>query len=60
MKRLQESEHIVIEPSSCAALEGFVRMAGVEEKEAAVHVAWATGGSLMPDEIVQEYMMHKA
>ena len=53
-----------MEPSACASLEGPVKMFtyqecrdyivehGLEGKmEHAVHIAWATGGSLVPEEI---------
>lgn len=62
MRVLNDAEGIVIEPSSCAAFEGYFTMAG-EGREymeriggEPTHILWATGGSLMPDEIVKEYL----
>ena len=68
MRRLKETENIFIEPSACAAFEGPVKLMeyketkaylesrGLTEKmENSVHVAWATGGRLVPEEIRKEY-----
>lgn len=68
MRALWDTEKIFIEPSSCAAFEGPLKLLEYEEtrkyleKEnlsdrlgSAVHIAWATGGSLVPEEIRQEY-----
>lgn len=65
MRTLRDSEGIVIEPSACAAIEGYMAMA--DESRGArymatlagtepTHIMWATGGSLMPEEIVKEYL----
>ena len=68
MRALLETEDIFIEPSSCAAFEGpvkllsyeamkeYIKKQGLEDKmENAVHIAWATGGKLVPEEIREEY-----
>lgn len=68
MRDLLDTEGIFLEPSACAAFQGVVRMSGSEEMrryledhelagrmEDAVHIAWATGGSLVPDNIREEY-----
>lgn len=68
MRALLETENIFIEPSSCAAFEGPLKMMQYDETneyikehkledkmEQAVHVAWATGGRLVPEEIREEY-----
>lgn len=68
MRNLLDTEMIFIEPSSCAAFEGFVRMSHEEETkkylkkynidslmEKSVHIVWATGGRLVPEEIREEY-----
>lgn len=68
MRALLDTEDIFIEPSSCAAFEGPLKMMQSEETikyikenkiegkmEQAVHVAWATGGRLVPEEIREEY-----
>ena len=68
LRDLLETEHIFLEPSACAALEGPMQM---ERKEAtrnylmkehlldkmkdATHIAWATGGSLVPEMVREEY-----
>ncbi|MBQ3131231.1 MAG: D-serine ammonia-lyase, partial [Clostridia bacterium] len=55
------------EPSACAAFEGPVRLcaAGKEYFAAhgiqavmdnALHICWATGGSLVPEDIRNEYI----
>lgn len=68
MKELLDSQQIFIEPSSCAAFAGpvrveqeaecrdYIKAQGLEEKmKDAAHIVWATGGSLVPEEIRREY-----
>lgn len=68
MRDLLDAEGIFLEPSACAAFQGIVTMNGSEEMRRyleengltdkmgdAVHIAWATGGSLVPDNIREEY-----
>lgn len=52
MRLLEETEGIFIEPSSCAAFQG-VRL--VKAPEQATHILWATGGSLVPRNIREQY-----
>ena len=69
MRDLLETENAFIEPSSCAAFEGpallgrseewreYIEAHGLAEKmKNAVHIAWATGGRLVPEEIRKEYI----
>lgn len=68
MRRLKETEGIVMEPSACAAFGGlralagkkgsaYCREQGLPEKSAcATHIVWATGGSLMPEDVREEYL----
>ncbi len=69
MRDLLETEQAFIEPSSCAAFEGpaqlgrcekwseYIEARGLAGKmKNAVHIAWATGGRLVPDEIRKEYI----
>ena len=67
MRQLLDTEGIFIEPSACAAFEGPVRLCrdgrqylaehGIEPViDNAVHICWATGGALVPEEIRREYM----
>lgn len=68
MRSLEETEGIFIEPSACAAFEGpakllsypesraYVKEHGLEARfDQAVHIAWATGGSLVPESVREEY-----
>ncbi len=68
MRALLSSENIFIEPSACAAFEGplaltksaaakkYLEAAGLSPKmRTATHIAWATGGSLVPEAIREEY-----
>ena len=68
MRDLLETEDIFLEPSACAAFQGPIRLnqeetvkeylkeQGLIEKMGnATHIAWATGGSLVPVEIRDEY-----
>jgi len=69
MKELVESENIFIEPSACASFAGPVDLLKHAESreyveknftdaqmEHAVHICWATGGRLVPEEMRKEYM----
>ena len=69
MRYLHERENINIEPSACAAFEGFVKLETTEEGKGyikehklknkmnnAVHIVWATGGSLVPEEINKQFL----
>lgn len=68
MRALLHTENIFIEPSSCAAFEGPVQLTLSKETKNyikahhlegkmsdAIHIAWATGGRLVPEEIREEY-----
>ena len=68
MRALLDTEDTYIEPSSCAAVEGPINILQTEETkkylkkhdlyhkmDSAVHIAWATGGRLVPQEIREEY-----
>jgi D-serine dehydratase len=69
MRNLHETENIDIEPSACAAFEGFVKFETTDEGKEyikrhnlennmknAVHIAWETGGSLVPEEINKQFL----
>ena len=68
MRDLLETEDIFLEPSACAAFQGPIRLNQEEtvkeylkaqnltdKMDKATHIAWATGGSLVPEEIREEY-----
>lgn len=68
MRSLLETENIFLEPSACAAFQGpavlntasetkdYLAKEGLTDKmNKATHIAWATGGSLVPPEIREEY-----
>lgn len=69
LRDLDESEGIFIEPSACAAFEGpaglmnypagidYIEKQGLTDKMAkATHIAWATGGNLVPEEMRIKYL----
>lgn len=70
LRLLYSSEGIQIEPSACAAFAGPVGLLQYEESKAylrgkglnedvlrnATQIVWATGGSLVPEEIKREYL----
>ena len=67
MRGLVDTEDIFIEPSSCAAFHGVTKLHTMEhllkankltgERLAnATHIAWATGGSMVPDEERKIYL----
>ena len=68
MRDLLDTEDIFLEPSACAAFQGVMQGNGSEvfrkylEKnnltdfmQNAVHIVWATGGSLVPEKMREEY-----
>lgn len=72
LRVLHGCDGVFIEPSSCAALAAYQDMArfdgaadyiarhGLAEKMAnATHIAWATGGRLVPEEIRADYLAKK-
>ncbi|WP_337465911.1 D-serine ammonia-lyase [Megasphaera sp.] len=66
MRGLLSHENIFIEPSSCAAfaaflqssvLQQYVQQQGLESvMPQATHIAWATGGSMVPDDVRKAYL----
>lgn len=69
MRDLLETEHIFLEPSACSAFQ--IPICGNKKEEwkeylkknnlmskmkDAVHIVWATGGSLVPEKIREEYL----
>ena len=69
LRDLMETEEIFLEPSACAAFRGpamlnkaaetvsFIDSLNLAEKMPdATHIAWATGGSLVPESIRSEYL----
>ena len=69
MKLLMDTEEIFLEPSACAGFAGVSAMAAQEEfqkyvkehglepvMENAVQIVWATGGSLVPEEMRRQYL----
>lgn len=66
MRGLLDSEDIFIEPSACASFGALIRPEDIEayaQKEGilpymdqAVHIAWATGGCMVPEETRKAYI----
>ena len=68
MRDLLQTEDIFLEPSACAAFQGpaYMEKSEISQKyllenhlkdkmKNATHIAWATGGSLVPEAIREEY-----
>ena len=68
LSTLIQRENIRLEPSACAGIPGPVELVGNEKTieylrkhnlegkmENAVHIVWATGGSLVPDDVMDGY-----
>ena len=65
LTQLADTENIYIEPSSTASFTGpaqvaaaseYLKAKGLEDKmQNAVHILWATGGSMVPDEEMKSY-----
>lgn len=47
LAKLKDTEGIFIEPSACAAFEGLKHVHGGEND---IHIIWATGGNMVPEE----------
>ncbi len=66
MDSLKKTEDIFIEPSACASfaalmksdkLNQYIKCNGLESvAHNAIHIAWATGGSMVPEYMIQEYL----
>lgn len=68
LRCLDETENKRIEPSSCAAFEGIASLFNYEESKKyvddflgdtvknAYHICWATGGSMVPEEDMKEFL----
>ena len=69
MRMLHDSENINIEPSACAAFQGttmlekseqgkeYIKSHRLQDKMLnATHIAWATGGRLVPEEINKQFL----
>ncbi len=62
MRLLHNSENIDIEPSACASFEGVINIENSvleelkDKMKNATHIAWATGGSLVPEEINKQFL----
>ena len=68
LSTLIQRENISLEPSACAGIPGPVELVGNEKMleylrehnlegklENAVHIVWATGGSMVPDDVMDGY-----
>ena len=69
LKKVNELEGVKVEPSSCASLQGPLDLFKFEEGRKYLekhnlldkidninHICWATGGNLIPQEIMDEYL----
>lgn len=66
MRELLKSEEIFIEPSSCAAFAALIRPQDMKKSiqdndladkmKNATHIAWATGGRMVPEETREIYI----
>lgn len=54
---LVDSENIFVEPSATAGLLGPILLSKRNIQEKAVHLCWSTGGSLVPQDIRQQYYL---
>ena len=67
LAKLADSEKLMLEPSALAGMTGIVNIAGESgqrylrnrglagNEQNITHIAWATGGSMVPEEIMKEY-----
>lgn len=55
LSTLADEEKIYIEPSSLAGFLGPIFISDIDKNENITHMCWATGGSLVPENIRKEY-----
>lgn len=69
MRQLEKTENIRIEPSACASFEGVVKLFEYDSTKEYLkknnlwdkldnitHIAWATGGNLVPNNVMEDYL----
>ena len=69
LRKLKDLEQVKVEPSSCASIQGAIDLFKFEEGREYLekhdlldkvnninHICWATGGNLIPDDVIQEYL----
>lgn len=69
MRLLNDKEDIRIEPSACATFEGPIKLKAydaskkyledndlLDKMKSSTHISWATGGKLVPDEVMEKYL----
>lgn len=69
MRQLEKTENIRIEPSACASFEGVIKLFEydstkeyleknnlLDKLDNITHIAWATGGNLVPNGVMEEYL----
>ena len=59
LRLLNAAQGILLEPSACAAFAGPRRIKNTrfsKQAAAAAHIAWATGGSMVPPEAMERYL----
>lgn len=65
---MADTEGIKLEPSALAGIPGVINVLGTKEgaaylekegltlcKDAATHIAWATGGGMVPETVMESY-----
>ncbi len=58
LRLLADTENVFLEPSALAGFAGPVRVENVAD--GAVHIAWATGGSMVPPDIMDAFYQRAA
>ena len=65
--KIMDLENIRLEPSALAGMlgpynieispkgKGYLKKEGIEDMKNATHIVWATGGNMVPEDIIQEY-----
>lgn len=56
LNRLYEVEGIFLEPSALAGMVGPIYISKELKEEQVTHIVWATGGSIIPDDIKHMYL----
>lgn len=57
LKELSDSEGLKLEPSALAGMIGPIKLSKEDTKinQKAIHIVWGTGGSMVPEEEMQQY-----
>ncbi|MBO2536301.1 hypothetical protein [Rummeliibacillus suwonensis] len=57
VRTLYQMEKIIVEPSAVAGFIGLEQLKDAADNPNATHIVWATGGSMVPKDEQQKYIL---